>query len=343
MIQVGTKITQKEDVLKKVKVEYIYHKLRNPDPNIEAHVRQLRIVKQVDEKQYAFLKRQLPYLVCGIFNPPYRHLANFGYTEYFIVDIDHISDKIISLQHLKQTIQLDNRVMLCFISPSEDGLKILFKLKHKCYDAGIYSLFYKLFVKTFSQQYKLAQVVDTRTSDVTRACFVSVDKDAFFNENAEEIDINHYLKTEDYDQLLQLQKATEKTLSPATTSVIKIDNAPDADTLQHIRKLLNPTAKPLKKEPFVPEQLAAMLDVLLPILTNSGIQIVEVENIQYGKKIKLKVSLKEAEINIFYGKKGYSVVISPRRGTDDELNKLAAEIIQQVINGDITTNTLMIE
>ena len=41
---------------------------------------------------------------------------------------------------------------------------------------------------------------------------------------------------------------------------------------------------------------------------------------------------KEAEVNLFYGKRGFSVVISPRRGTNEELNNVVAELIQQFVN-----------
>lgn len=48
----------------------------------------------------------------------------------------------------------------------------------------------------------------------------------------------------------------------------------------------------------------------------------EVVNIQYGKKIRLKMGMKQAEINLF-----------PRTGTNAELNQLMADLIIGVING----------
>lgn len=86
----------------------------------------------------------------------------------------------------------DNRVVLCFVSPGEDGLKVLFRLKERCYDAGLYSLFYKIFVHDFAQQYNFQQVIDAKTCDVTRACFISVDADAYFNADATPIDLKAY-------------------------------------------------------------------------------------------------------------------------------------------------------
>ena len=81
----------------------------------------------------------------------------------------------------------------------------------------------------------------------------------------------------------------------------------------------------------MPEELNVVIDKLIPYLTEAGINILEVINIHYGKKIKMKVNLREAEINLFYGKKGYSVVQSARRGTNEELNALCADLINQFL------------
>ena len=89
MISAGINIIANADQLHKVPVKSVYDSLRNPRPNIVSAIRQLRIVREIDEKQYGALKRQLPYLVCGMFNPPYRKTENFAYAEYFMIDIDH--------------------------------------------------------------------------------------------------------------------------------------------------------------------------------------------------------------------------------------------------------------
>ena len=71
-----------------------------------------------------------------------------------------------------------------------------------------------------------------------------------------------------------------------------------------INSLLNPKLKLLieKKEAFVPEELDSLMERLLPYLIDAGIAVTEVINIHYGKKIRMKVNFREAEINLFYGK-----------------------------------------
>ena len=127
----------------------------------------------------------------------YTHLDVYKrQTEYFVVDIDHIEEKELSINDLKTKFTQDKRVVLCFVSPGQDGLKLIFRLKERCYDAGIYSIFYKLFLSKFGAEYNIQQVIDTRTSDVARACFVSMDANAYYNPEAEPVDLNQYLNTE---------------------------------------------------------------------------------------------------------------------------------------------------
>lgn len=93
MISIGTNIKSTTDLLQKVTVKYLCDAIRHPKPAISTRLRQLRIVKELNAAQYATLKQQLPYFVCAMFNPAYRKTENFAYTEYFIIDIDHLSDK----------------------------------------------------------------------------------------------------------------------------------------------------------------------------------------------------------------------------------------------------------
>ena len=87
MISCGKNLQSAADPLLKIKEEQLYHSLINPRPDIEARIRQLRIVYAMDTKQYASLKRTLPYVVCGHFTPNFRKKENFAYTETFILDI----------------------------------------------------------------------------------------------------------------------------------------------------------------------------------------------------------------------------------------------------------------
>lgn len=335
MIMFGNNIQSAADELRKVQEEYLYNSLRNPKPQIDAKIRQLRVAYQIDPKQYAIQKRTLPYVVCGIFNPPYRRKENFAFTESFIIDIDHIGSKELSLADIRKKIISDSRVMMCFMSPSEDGLKVMFHLKDRCYDAGIFSVFYKEFLRQFSQSYGLEQVADTRTSDVTRACFVSVDPDAYYNLLADPVSLSDFVDTENPSALFYLKQQQEKAAKETGHSELPqsdVSGEPDKDVMARIKQCLNRDKKiPTEKPVFVPQQLMEIVEELKIYIQDTGLVVTDIQSIQYGKKIHIKMGRKEAEINLFFGKKGFSVVKSPKCGTDGELNDICADLIQAFI------------
>jgi hypothetical protein len=198
-------------------------------------------------------------------------------------------------------------------------------------------VFYKTFLQAFSARYHLEQVIDKATSDVTRACFISYDREAYYNPDAKPVELNRYIDQENAFETLQLKKKYElrekeemKEQKNSQEPQPKED-VPDeiVDKIKTILKLS--TAR--KKEPliFVPEELNRIMNALLDYLMDLGIVVKEVRNINYGKKIKTFIGNREAEINIFYGKRGFSVVQSPRTGTSPEMNQLLAELIENFL------------
>lgn len=334
MIMFGTNIQSTDDPLKKMQESELYNLIVHPEPYVDAKIRQLRVAYQISPRQYADYKRSLPYAVCGIFNPPYRNTENFGYTECFVIDIDHLGSKGLTIDTVKDRIRDDKRVLMAFTSPSEDGLKVMFRLRERCYDAGMFSIFYKEFLRKFSEQYMLEQVADKRTSDVTRACFLSVDSKAYYNSECEPIDLGMYVQPSDslamFD-LISKQKKEEKDMPSSDTEVIVSD--PDKEIMDRIKQCLNPNSKSIKKKPeaFVPDQLNMIIDDLVAYIQDTGLVVLEIIDIQYGKKIRISMGMKQAEINLFFGKRGFSVVKSPRSGTNTELNDLTAQLIQSFI------------
>lgn len=334
MVSVGRNLCSATDELMKMTVEQLYHSLRSPKPEIEAKIRQLRVVRDLDSALYARQKRALPYFVCGIFNPPFRRTENFAYTEYFIIDIDHISEKEMSLEGLRLNLQSDSRVVLSFVSPSQDGLKLMFRLKDRCYDSGLYSLFYKAFAQKFSAQYNLQQVIDASTCDVSRACFISIDKDAYYNPNAEPIELSAYVQLDNPSELfaqkhkleIEIDKQKQRDIEPEPKE-------PDSEAVAKIKAILNPNAtkRAQARNAYVPAELEDVMSGLKQYIEQTGTQITEIRNIQYGKKIHAKIGLQQAEVNLFFGKRGFTVVQTPKCGTTEEMNALLCELVETYI------------
>lgn len=315
----------------KVDIGQIYHSLVNPKPEINNLILQLRSIMSIDINRYRHLKVQLPYLVTGIFTPPVRKTDNFSSIEHLIIDIDHLSEKEISVGSLKEKLKSDKRIELMFASPGNDGLKIFFRLSEKCYDHGKYSIFYRVFARSFSVQYGLEQVIDIATSDVTRACFISVDPDAYCNPECEKIRISDFVNFENLLEVKELQneikKASEKTkeIEPEIPS-----DKPELSEglLDEIKQKLNPKFKSQREKIiFVPEELDKIVHAIKNKIAEYSIIIKSVGNIHYGKKFVFELENKWAEINVFYGKKGVSVVKTPKRGSDQKLTDIVYQVL----------------
>lgn len=330
MLHLGQQITSTSDVLQPITLDELFLHLTNPDALFKQRIEQLRIVRTMDAKRYAALKRELPYFVCATFNPAIRKTDNFAHISHFVIDIDHITDKGLDLPQLRNLLYADSRVVMGFLSPSQDGIKLIFQFKERCYDAGQFSLFYKDFVKHFSEQYHLEQVLDTRTSDVTRACFLSHDPHAHYNPFAETIDLRAFIEEKTSTKLFDMKHQQDlEERSICSVETIEDNNAePNSDTLTKIKEVLGLyRAKKEQPQIYVPEQLNAIIDDLQSFLTSLDIHVLEIKDISYGKKIRVKMNAKHAECNLFFGKRGFSVIKSSKKGTDPELNDILQELI----------------
>lgn len=279
-------------------------------------------------------KKRLPYLVCAAFKPAIRRRENFLNINYFIIDLDGIAahfDKGV----LWEKLAADPRLVLLFTSPGGDGLKLLFRLEQKCSDYGLFSAFYKLFIQQFAARYHLQTVMDTATSDVTRACFISYDEKAYYNKEALPVDMNAYINTQEPDTLWEaadkaaaalkeLKEAREETTGENKTS------APAAEVMAAIRQKLNPAyRKPLQKQYYVPPEVEEYLQQVREELAGYGLQLLDTSPINYGRKLKIGAQGTWAEINLFYGKRGFTFVKTTKTGSNAELAELCVQLLEQ--------------
>ncbi|MDR0612635.1 MAG: hypothetical protein LBG45_03975 [Dysgonamonadaceae bacterium] len=337
LLSYGKCITRKDDLLTAVNLQQVFEMIKLPNESIKTLIERLRLIKTIDKNQYGLLKRQLPYWVCGVFNPPYRRIENFGYTECFIVDIDHIAEKGLDINSLRAKFIADSRTALCFVSPGEDGLKVMFRLGERCSDAGRYSLFYKTFIQILAQQYGFEQVVDKTTSDVSRACFTSYDPDIFFNPDADAVNMKDFADFDNPFEISVLEHQLKKEDGERKKTRPKENEPPKGpgeDAFAFIKERLNARKNAVKNKPqvYVPEQLNQILEKLREYIAEVGVTIEEIIDIHYGKKFKFRYGISQAEVNLFFGKKGFSVVKSPRQGTSEQMNELMTAYIQAFIS-----------
>jgi len=328
MLSKGNYITRANDKLFDISTDNLIHNIKTPNPHTVELIKQLRMVQQINQKRYRELKVKLPYFCTARFSPPYRKIENFASLTYFVLDVDHLSEKQLNVKDLKQTLIKDKRIFLMFTSPGGDGLKLMFRLDEKIYDAGKYTLFYKYFALHFSKQYQLNQLLDKSTSDVSRACFFSYDADLLVNYNAEYIQINDYVnfsnpaEAEEAEMWIN-QDEQKKQIKRVKEKAQEIDS----ESLLAIKKKLNPNYRERKpKQYFVPKELEKIESNINKRITDYDIEIKEIRNINYGKKYIFSFENKMAELNIFFGKKGFSVVKSLKRNSSKELCDIVYQI-----------------
>jgi hypothetical protein len=332
-LQLGQNIISPNDPLKKISIDDLHRKIKEADNELRSKIQQLRIVQSIEPKRYQALKKMLPYVTCGIFNPPYRRSENFASIRLFILDIDHLSRHEMDLPSLRERLKNDNRIHLMFVSPGNDGLKLVFYLEEKCYDAAKYSIFYKLFVTRFAAEHNLANVVDKVTSDVTRACFLSFDEDVWYNPFADAVNMSVYIDFDSYTSVNQAGEEVKQALEEKSQSLEDATEKTDRqelppDVLQQIKEKLNPNIKTkIEKIIFVPEELIAVVNTVEEKMNGFGIKTKSVESIHYGKKFVFELDNRWAQLNLFFGKKGFKIVKTPANGSNDDLAEVTYKIL----------------
>lgn len=338
MLSAGKNITSPSDELSKIHLEQAYTVIVNSKNSVAEKVSLLRELKTIDTNAYKKSKTNLPYMVVGCFHPMHRLKVNFSFAEHLILDIDQIPQKGLDLNELKNRIAKDLTVALLFDSPGGDGLKVIFNLAERIYDASYYSAFYKKFAWIFAQKYALETLVDFKTHDVTRCCFFSHDAHAHYNFMAVNIKPTDYVNEDEILALKDIQKLDkdiQKTIEEKTkgASVPNYEKPEINDeTLLQIKRKLNPNYRPpVKKHIYEPPQLDEVMDKIAEKLSANQIELIDSKSIHFGKQLRLKSSHYSAEVNIFYGKKGYSVVKTTKSGTTPELTELCYQLLCDIL------------
>lgn len=330
-LQFGKSITNVEEELQLVGLDRLYQGIRHPKSQFLNQVKRLRMVRAMDPKQYSRLKKGLPYFVCGRFHPAFRRKAHFSSIECFVIDLDHFEGSGLNREEVAEAMRSDDRALMVFTSPGGDGLKVMFRLQERCFDPGMYSYFYKAFLHKLIQQYDLGKVADLATHDVSRACFLSVDNEAYFNPGALPVALSRYfdpLAPEATREIHQTQKELEAQ-QPAPKAGKPKEDPLSKEVLDKIKSRLNPDFKPRKpqKEAYVPPELESQMPELAQKLESVGITLREAVSIRYGKQLKLEALPLLAEVNVFFGKRGFTVSKTTKTGTSAALADLAYQVI----------------
>lgn len=196
--------------------------------------RQIRISEVINDirtkpERMSILKENLPIAIFSstIINRT-RNDQNVGtHSGLIVIDIDVEKNPTINMRQLKTDLQKDAYCLACFRSPN-GGVKVIFTTNissisdHKSYFNSI--------VQYLLSSYSITEI-DRSGSNISRACFLPYDNDAFFNIHA-----SRYCLEE--SQLLDI--STSKKLSNSGNSIPKpLLQVGSVSLEEHIDNMLN--------------------------------------------------------------------------------------------------------
>ena len=295
---------------------------------LEAATQRIRRVAALDKRAFDTAKLSLPYLTGAAFEEGIRQTERFVAIHYLVLDFDDCLHSPAQSKQLQERIARQESVWLMFVSPSGRGLKVWFRLQEPCTDAALYKAVYQAFASDFADGISLIGSIDTRTCDVTRVCFVVHDPAAYHNPSAVPLDWPKWAAQQPND--VPAPKPKDQTTRPPL----------DAVAYEHIRQTLNPRAVAKAKPPaLVPALLQALQEQLVALLTQQGLVVEQVIPLPYGLKFCCVQHLRRAEVSVFYGKRGFSIVKTPKTGTDVPLTDVVYTLLLNYIF-QIPTNEL---
>ncbi len=297
--------------------------------SLQAETLRLRKIKDMDASAYRKLKTRLPYIVGASFVGNQRRSEAFTACHAILLDIDHC---MLEEGKVPSIVQQDERVALAFVSPSGEGFKVLCLLQEPCLDLAAYKAFYRAFATQFAESTQVAGSIDLRTCDATRACFLAHDPHVYVNPLALPIDWKHFVTPLFQDD------------TPVTTPAkpqVKEKKEIDPQKYEAVLKSINPqaTIKKANKQVFVPDVLQKMEGDLSMLCKMHNWELVQLQPLNYGIKVMIRQGYRSAEVNVFHGKKGFSLVLSPKTGTDPHL----AHALHKALEGLLFTPTCTTE
>lgn len=112
----------------------------------------------------------LPYFTFGEFKDNYLDKKSFQRTKFILFDIDHLSND--KLENVRNKMRMDNRIMLNFVSPSGDGLKVTIELDDYVTTEDDYHEKFAALKDLIETEYEVEVGAE---NDPSRACYVSYD------------------------------------------------------------------------------------------------------------------------------------------------------------------------
>ena len=152
-------------------------------PGLKAKIEIVR--EEKDKVKRKLLKATtLPYLTFSHFRDHKRDNQHFKFTKFMLIDIDGVADR---LEELRERFKADSRIFLFFVSPSGDGIKVVFALNEYIDDVATYEKVYRYLQNKMRIWYGVEP--DTSTVSPQIPCFLSSDSEIHVRWNPARFDV----------------------------------------------------------------------------------------------------------------------------------------------------------
>lgn len=323
-----------DDRLVKMPLDHLYRAIAHPSGQLRNQVKHLRLIQAMDSRSVHRLQGELPYFVCGHFHPPTRRREHFSAVRCVVIQLHRLREAGLQPDAVAEKLEADPRLALAYTAAVGDGLVLLFRLREPCFDTGLYGLFYQAFVQQLAARYQLEKVIDIRVHEVTRPCFLGADPAAYFNPQADAVVLEQVFDPHHPDAQ---HRVTSRHLALREQQDPPPPDRPDKESLSDevlhgIKKKLNPRFRPRKRKRSEPlPQWQAVMPKVEAKLHELELELLLNEPIPFGRKLRVGAGNHWAEVNIFYGKQGFSVVKATRTGSHARLADTACQVLHELL------------
>lgn len=309
-----------------VTLEQLKKLISGEEGDLAMQTRRLHSVRRIDRQAFDQAKTSLPFFIAARFKDGIRSTARFESICGMTLDFDRCIENTGQAQRLKTALAADPSLALAYLSPSGEGIKCVYLIDPPITDTKLYSDFYRHIALSVAKKAGLAHCVDLRTFDVTRISFLSFDPQVYFNPGAVPLCWQPFAEAQVFD--FMAESPAETLPAPAAENTVPPGRELTDEVYAAIRKKLSPAAriKP-QKIIFVPEILEEIIPFIRAAALENSIALDEVRDIHYGKKLIFKSGRHRGEVNLYWGRKGFSVVVQPKAGMHQPLSEAAEMIV----------------
>ena len=348
-LYLGHNLLQSADPLQAMAVAEVAARI-DSDARLRQDTESLRNLLRMDKGAYSQQKRRLPYFCVSAFRQNLRRIERFEVAYAMAVDVDWGATDQAQREAFRQNTYADPRCVLAYRSPSGTNWRLVYELAEPIRESAVYRAVYQRLVSDLHERYPGLRGLDERTHDCTRANFLAFDPEVRLNLDAVPVAWRAWVAdmrptvfgpiggsispvgagAPTGEAIVAAPSASPETSSEATAA-----QAPPP--YREIRQALKPARQnnlfnpPPAGRPSVPVEILLMIPPWRSALAQAGFRPTDEKAIAHGLKVRLRHGRLDADVTIYYGKRGFRFVVGAQAGADGATGAAAAQLLENVL------------